>query len=384
MRRQRVLLGVQATVGRDQAPASIKSASGLRVGHRDVDVVVIDETRSDPVRAAALRTLSESLDIGYYRSPRILGTARGLNLVLLRALTEGYDHVVVVDSEAVIPLNLVDALVTVAERNSGVGSVTAWSDEPANYAIPNQDTSGLLRRQDMVDWISSEMARFFGPAAIDLPASRGLCMLLPVPVVRRVGLFDPLYGRGNLKSVDWTLRSRAHGFRAVLAPSAFVSSVAGDPAPGGWASDTGAVAADQRRVIDLRHPTYGNDLQDFADAGAMTSVVAHGLRALIVAAAARWGYDVHTTALDGPDPGERVVVRVSPDGKQPAVRAHFCGFRMAVEAVGDDIVSTILDIFGRPPSTVDVLDRGPNADRLFGAWEGVAAFRDRHMYPLSV
>lgn len=384
VRRQRVLLGIHADNGSAPVPASLLSAPGLRVGRRDVDVVVLDEASTDTIRAATLQAMCESLGLGYYRSPRTLGTARGMNLVLLRALTEGYDHVVLVTAEALIPLNAINAMISVAEANPGVGSVTAWSDRLLEYPIPNRGGGGPFLRQDMVDGISVEMARSFGSLAIDIPASSGFCMLFPVSAVRQIGLFDPVYGGGHLECVDWILRSTAAGYRAVLAPSVFVSTTGAGPGTGGVAVDSRRLVADQRRIIALRHPSYHDALREFADSGILPPLAARAVRTIVVGAGARWGYDVEVTSLEPLGAGGRVVVQVAPDGDRPAVSVQFSGFAMAVEVPGHDVASTIPRLFGRGPTTLTILDRGPYADQLLTAWGGVVPFDDRHMYPQSV
>ncbi|MGH9281565.1 MAG: glycosyltransferase family 2 protein [Acidimicrobiales bacterium] len=381
MPRPRVLLGIHVqTAGRETVPAAVRSVPGLRVGHRDVDVLVVDETPSGRPGADRLRIECEYLDLGYYRSPRSLGAPRAMNLILLRAMAEGYDHVLATDGGAVLPLNLVDALVSVAGADPTAGSVAAWSNALPLCPLPVTGDPDLADRQDLVDWVSSELALEFGPAAVELPASGGPCLLLPVPAVRAVGLFDPVYGTVSLEWVDWTMRSRAAGYHAVLAPSSFVLS----PGDSGWAGPDRRQLYDQDRVIAFRHPRYRDEADAFASSGTPEAVARRGLRTVLVGAAARHGYEVEVAALDRAVNDDRVVARVAPIGDPPVVAIHFRGFRIEVLVLEGDIGGAILGFFDRPPLNLAIVDRGPSADWLLSSWHGKVPMSDRHMYPQSV
>ncbi|MGH2721705.1 MAG: glycosyltransferase family 2 protein, partial [Actinomycetota bacterium] len=111
MKPPRVLLAVLVYDGRAFVPACLRSAARLTGPGSGVDVLVLDDCSPDPGWSDELRQLCAGLDLGYYRSPRNLGIPRNMNLALLRAMDAGYDHVAVVNSDVVFPLNLAGALV---------------------------------------------------------------------------------------------------------------------------------------------------------------------------------------------------------------------------------------------------------------------------------
>lgn len=366
-------------------PACLQSAVGLRVGHRDVDIVVLDDCSPEEGWSEELRGLCGSLDIGYYRSPRNLGIPRNMNLALLRAMSGGYDYVFIVNSDVVMPMNLVGAMIRVAEADPGIGPVTAWSNNASIFSIPNNDDQGFLRRQETVDWISAVLESEFGPLAVDVPTGVGFCMLLPVPVVRRVGLFDPIYGRGYCEEVDWSLRSRARGYRPVLAPSTFVFHLgSGSTAAAGMVSFGHTTVEQHEQIVDLRYPSYRADLQAFADTRLLPALHRRALRSVIAAAARRWGYEVEAAWLPAPAGNDRVRIVVHPDGPDAGLSARFAGFNLSVDAPNDDVVGAVLALTGQPPAEVTVLDRGRFADQVSAAWENTVPFADRYRYPQRV
>jgi len=383
--RQRVLLAILVYDGRAFVPACLESAAGARVGHRDVDVLVLDDCSPDETWGDELRAVCESFDFGYYRSPRNLGIPRNMNLALGRAMSGGYDYVFVVNSDVVMPLNMVNAMIRVAESNAGVGSVTAWSNNVSVYSLPNQDDTGALRRPDVVDWVSTELEREFGSTALDIPTGVGFCLMIPVPVLAKVGLFDPVYGRGYCEEVDWCLRSRARGFRAVLAPSTFVfHQGSGSTVDAGMLDHKATTVAEHEHIVDLRYPWYRADVQAFLDSGVLEPYLSRAVWSVIFRAAARFGYDLEATWVPGPYAGDRVRIVVEPDGRSSIADVQFRGFRLALSVPGGDLVAQLKDVPGKPPEHITVHDRGLFVDQLAAEWGHSVPFEDLCRYPQRV
>ena len=380
-----MLVAILVYNGRAFVPACLRSAAGVRIGRRDVDVLVLDDCSPEQGWSQELRALCDSFGLGYYRSPRNLGIPRNMNLALSHAMSDGYDHVFIVNSDVVLPLNLIDAMIRTAELNPGVGSVTAWSNNVSVFSLPNHDTTGMLSRQDMVDWISAELESEFGSLALDLPTGVGFCMLIPVPVAMEVGLFDPVYGRGYCEEVDWCLRSLARGYRAVLAPSTFVfHHGSASTIDAGIKSLGETTVQEHERIVDLRFPSYRDDLSCFDESNVLPLLVERAQRALLLHAAARFGYEIEVSHMQSPPPRDRVRIAVDPDGASGAFSLRFCGFELAVSVADGDVVAAIRRLLGGAPASVALFDRGAFADRLSSAWESTVPVLDHYCYPQRV
>ena len=380
-----MLLAILVYQGRDFVPACLHSAAGTRVGHRDVDVLVLDDASPEPGFSEDLRALCESLDIGYYRSPRNLGIPRNMNLALARALDGGYDYVFVLNSDIVMPMNLVTSMIRVAESHTGIGSVTAWSNNVSLFSLPNADTSGVIKRQDTVDWISSELEREFGSYAVDIPTGVGFCLLIPTPAIRKVGFFDPVYGRGYCEEVDWCLRSRARGYRAVLAPGTFVfHEGSGSTLPAGMVAHRETTVAEHELIVDLRYPWYRRDVDAFLDLGVLEPLVYRALKAVVGRAATRLGYDVEATWLPGAARGDRVRAVAEPDGTSGELLMQYAGFDFRIPVGGDDVSAALAAVTPIPPRTVRLHDRGSWSDHLSAVWTGRVPVEDLYRYPQRV
>ncbi len=367
--RRKVLIALLVYNGRAFVPAAVSSAARLQtVGPHSVDVIVFDDASPDPGWSDELSRLCLSLGVGFYTSPRNLGIPRNMNLGLLRAEAAGYDYVVILNSDVIVPLNLVDSMVDVAESNASVGSVTPWSNNVSIFSLPNDDSESHLNDVRSVDRVSETMRAEFGTTAIDLPTGVGFAMMVSRNAIADVGLFDPVFGRGYCEEVDWCQRAHELGLRNVLAPGAFVYHIgsatnreAGILAPGEKTVHT------NESIIDLRYPDYRSRLAAWSDSDVIKPVVDRGLARLVRDAAATHGYLVDCSWLRRsaePSLDQRVRITINPDGPEPLVEAAVSGWRCAIPVSDTGILEAIATFVGCAATEVRLMDRGPIAARL--------------------
>ena len=103
--------------------------------------------------------------------------------------------------------------------------MTAWSNHVSSFSLQNFNAPEMHRTPGSArSGRRTCSASHFGERAVEIPVGVGFCMLIPVTMIRQVGLFDPIFGRGYCEEVDWCLRAESFGFRNVLAPSIFTST----------------------------------------------------------------------------------------------------------------------------------------------------------------
>lgn len=364
-----MLVAILVYNGRAFVPRALASASALRLTSRhDVDVLILDDASPDPGWSEELQGICARLELGYYVSPRNVGIPRNMNLGLLRAEAAGYDHVVILNSDVVLPANMIDGLVAVSASGPNIASVTAWSNNASIFSLPNDDADRFLADAPTVDSVSHVLQEEFGDQAVDVPVGVGFCMCISKEAIAEVGLFDPVFGRGYCEEVDWCRRAVSLGWRNVLAPSVFVyhigsasTRLAGLLAPGEQTVHT------HEEIVDQRHPDYRGDVQQWRAEGGVDSIVARGLRRLVATAAAQRGYVLDATWLrrepeDHTD--DRVRITINPDGPSPLVEASANGWRCELPVGPEGILAAVGDFVGCPPSQVRILDRGSVASLL--------------------
>jgi GT2 family glycosyltransferase len=387
MTQPRVLLAITVYNGRDVVERTLHSAAGLSHQMADIDVLVLDDASPEPGLSEDVARWCAHHGHRYYRSPRNLGIPRNVNLGLLAAMEGNYDHVIISNSDVVYGTNAVDELVRAAQSDARIGAVTSWSTNVSLYSIPNRDPERHLTVQTNTDTVAHALASQFSGQVLDIPAGISFSMLIPVPVVRTVGLMDPVFGRGYCEETDWSQRCLAAGYRLVLGLGSFVYH-----AGGGSTVDAGVLAAGSttvpgnERIIDMRYPEFRTEVDAFYSSGALQRLQHRASTAVIAQCVERHGYGVSVglrppsreATIDAP-----AIVDVVLDGDQAVVTVDALGFGDTMSGPALDLAASVRQRFGDPVA-VDLFDTGPWAWRtaeLLAAGGDVVQHRN---YPARV
>jgi hypothetical protein len=347
---------------------------------------VLDDCTPDTEFSRQTADLCEALGVGYYRSPRNLGVTRNMNLALGRAIEAGYDYVILANSDTIFPANLISSLVRVARSDHEVASVTPTSNNVSIFSVLNESPDRFLADARVVDWVSQTLEEEFGVMSVDIPVGVGFAMLLSVPRLRELGIFDPIFGRGYCEENDWCLRSRAAGYRNVLAPGTFVYHMGtASTANAGIIPHGQTTAWENEKILDLRYPEFRSLVEEFMASGAMQSIRERAGYRLVTAAARERGYVVESTWLPrSPELGEPRFL-INPAGSSPNVEGRALGFRTTLTVSRPGVLVDLEAAIGSPPTRVSVFDRGDCADELVvdARLRGVDVF-DGRTYPERV
>jgi GT2 family glycosyltransferase len=353
----RILFAITVYNGREVVFDCLQSAAAMAPKETTVDILVLDDASPDPGFSEEVEAACTDLGIGYYRSPRNLGIPRNVNLALLRALEAEYDYVVVANSDVLFCHELTDLMVAVANTDSSIGSVTAWSNNVSIYSLPSTDPDRFLGNQETVNWVAQSLRGNYGSAAVDIPAGISFCILIPTPALKEVGLMDPIFGRGYCEETDWSLRSKTLGYRVTLAPSCFVyhrgqvSNLAAGVLPTGHGT-----VPENEDIIDLRYPFFRQQVSAFVNSDILTSLHEDAVAKLIRNAVDEWGYVVEFGLLPRPvwDTTRPVVAIESREGTL-VVLAGFFGLTYEVPvAPSGDILPAIFNFFGQEPKELRI------------------------------
>ncbi|MDX6373876.1 MAG: hypothetical protein QOD98_2864 [Nocardioidaceae bacterium] len=363
----RVLLAITVYNGEAFIQRTLESALHIDEGDAQLDVLVLDDASPAPGFSQRLADMCEQRGIGYYRTPRNLGIPRNVSLGLLAAVRQGYDFVVISNSDVIYPRNLLTQLLRVVQ-NDGVGSVTAWSNNVSMYSLPNGDPDRFLSDQERVDWISETLAGEYADAAMDVPAGISFCILIPTSVIEDVGVMDPVFGRGYCEETDWSLRSLAAGHRVALAPGTFVYHAGrGSSLEAGLVSREHTSVPENEDILDMRYPLFRGQVSAFAASGILAQARLHGVAAVMRRAGQEVGYTIDAGWLP-PSASDEEVVRctIAPDGLGGSVAMEYLGFRHVVDDIDAFRVAEQLKEFfgGRAPAAVNLRDRGALATSL--------------------
>ncbi len=156
--------------------------------------------------------------------------ARGYTFAANQGLrASGGDHVILLNSDTVVPSGWLERLVTCAESDPRIGLAGPLSNCASWQSIP--EVAG-----DDGDWASNPLPDSFSPDLMTallaedcglwyprMPFLNGFCILIRRKVLEDVGLFDEeSFGKGYGEENDYCLRARAKGFELALADDLFV------------------------------------------------------------------------------------------------------------------------------------------------------------------
>ncbi len=354
----RILITLLVYNGEEFVGPCLASLARLDSGPHTTDVLVLDDASPAPGWSDRCREMTNELGFGYYRTPRNLGIPRNMNLGMLRAVDAGYDAVILLNSDVILPSNLIPTLIRPLIEDPSISSSTAWSNNASVYSIPNSDPDNLADPRT-IDWLSERLDEEFNGQAITIPSGVGFCMALPTRIISEVGLMDPVFGRGYSEEIDWCLRSHTLGYHSALAPSCFVYHAgSGITKAEGLVGDGDRTVDAHQAIIDQRYPLYTSQLIAFAASSIIDGLRERGLHRIVLSAARQHGYRLDTSRLhQHAGDFEGVQFHIDPDGAL-AVTADFEGFHVSFPVRSGGVLATVESIVGQPPREVRIFDRG--------------------------
>ena len=362
----RVLIALLVYNGEEFVGPCLSSLARLDTGVHSADVLVLDDASPAPGWSERCREMTTDLGFGYYRTPRNLGIPRNMNLGMLRAVDADYDAVILLNSDTILPSNLIPTLIRPLVEDASISSTTAWSNNSSVYSIPNSDPDHLADNPTIIDWLSERLDEEFDGQAIAIPSGVGFCMALPTKIINEVGLMDPVFGRGYSEEIDWCLRSHTLGYHSALAPSCFAYHAgSGITKVEGLVGDGDRTVNAHQAIIDQRYPLYTSQLIALAASSIVDGMKERGLRRIIISAAQLHGYRLETSRLhQQPHDLDVVRFRIDPDGPAPVITAAYEGFETAFAVGEGGVLATVESIVGQPPREIRIFDRGRMSDEI--------------------
>ncbi|MGB7318133.1 MAG: glycosyltransferase, partial [Planktotalea sp.] len=188
-----------------------------------------------------------------------LGFIGSVNKAFARAL-EHRDHVVLLNSDALVPKDWAQRLVLPILKNPRVATVTPLSNDAEIFSAPLICQSSQLEAgvADQIDArLSNQISAF---AYKEAPTGVGFCMAINTSFLRKTPRFDPVFGKGYGEEVDWCQKATSLGGLHMCQPNLFVEHRGG--ASFGSAAKRAAIARNNK-IVSKRHPAFDQSVQRF-------------------------------------------------------------------------------------------------------------------------
>ena len=156
-------------------------------------------------------------DLTYLPAERNLGFSGGVNLGIQAARSAGASHVLLVNSDVIVPPDTVDRLERALAASPGAGIAAPLllrreaPDVVASNGIDYDATSGRMRQ---IDCGRTELS-LTGPATRVVDAASGAVMLIAMSTIDRAGLFDESYFF-SFEEIEFCLRARRAGMTTIV------------------------------------------------------------------------------------------------------------------------------------------------------------------------
>ena len=191
---------------------------------------------------------------------------RKVNLGFVASCNEGMSRVagmdvVLLNSDTVLYDGWLAKLARAAYSDNAIGTVTALSNDASCFTI--------CPKISMANQINSVLEELrLDP--LDVPSGVGFCLYIKGEVLDRVGLFDPVFGRGYGEETDLCQRASAAGYRNVIDRTSFIYHFGrGSMAAAGVIERSAKELPEHETIIERRYPSYTASVQSFIAGGVM-------------------------------------------------------------------------------------------------------------------
>ncbi len=210
-----------------------------------------DETLAEQLQEAISRFPTE-LPCTSATNRTNLGYLGSVNAACQRAAKCGAD-VVLLNSDTLLYPGVIREMQRVAYLDSMIGFVSPRSNNATICTFPQQRELSELSPDQFRD-VFRDVSKYL-PEYHYVPTCVGFCLLIKNFILREVGFFDEVYGKGYSEENDLIMRANRLGFRAVLANRAFVYHI-GERSFA--ASDTPKALHESRnyKLLTQRYPEY--------------------------------------------------------------------------------------------------------------------------------
>jgi GT2 family glycosyltransferase len=226
------------------------------------DILVVNDCSPEIDVHHYLRSLSGQRAITLVENERNLGFVGSVN-VGLKCVSQGND-VILLNSDAFVPLRWLEKLSAVAYSQPLVASVTPMSNAATifSYPRPNQDNpmpSGLS--VEALDERFSRAAEMLGYSSVEVPTGVGFCMYLTRQALDEVGAFAEEFSPGYGEENDWCKRAEDCGLCNLGAANTFVEHLGSVS----FSEKRVELMRDHMNVLNAKYPEYMPEVMEFTE-----------------------------------------------------------------------------------------------------------------------
>ncbi len=232
-------------------------------------LIAVDDCSPDPTVRNFLRSFAAEnpeLQFLLLENTTNLGFVGSVNTVVPHLQS----NFVLLNSDTEVPPGWLERLMGPIFEMPNVASTTPFTNAGTICSFPKY----LQDNPIFEDLTVKEVDQYFrriDPEAnyLSIPTAVGFCMGVNKAVVEKIGMFDPIFGRGYGEENDWCLRATKLGFRHIHVPNLFVYHKHGGSFESG---ERRQLIEKNMAILHHRYPNYHRDVQRVIRDNALKSV----------------------------------------------------------------------------------------------------------------
>ena len=183
-------------------------------------LLLVDNGSTDATHSVLQQFAKEGhaglMELAILRNEQNVGFAAGVNQALKRASGE---FIVLLNNDTVLTPGWLEGLVDAAQHVELAGMVGAVSNE---VPAPQRVAPGYGSDLQGLDAFAIQRRETHARQVMQVERLSGFCVLIPRPVLGKVGLLDERFGLGFFEDDDLGVRIRKAGFRLIVAFDTYI------------------------------------------------------------------------------------------------------------------------------------------------------------------
>ncbi len=253
---RRITVIVPVYSGYETTKSCIESLlEALRPNARARTLLVDDATPDERIRRY-LAYASQTPGVSLLTNPTNMGFVGAVN----RALGHVKDgDVVLLNSDTLVPPRFLERLAAAASSAPDIGTVTPFSNNGEFMSLPSPNEVNRPGSLEEVVAIDDIAARVNRGGIVDVPTGIGFCLYITRKCLDRISRLSVRFHRGYLEDVDFCLRARELGMRAVCATNVYV----GHAGSRSFLDEKRSLVARNFKVLEKSFPRYASECLAF-------------------------------------------------------------------------------------------------------------------------
>lgn len=222
----------------------------------DVEIIVIDDSSTDPLIAEVLKKAEKKYGFKIYRNQKNLGFTKTVNYGIELA---GHKDVVLLNSDARVTPRWIEGFRRALATDAKIATVTAMSDRAGAFSAPNIGNDNDLGGVKEEDYAIAFRRRASGVYPT-VPTGNGFCMYIRRKCLDEIGgLDEKAFPRGYGEENDFCMRARAADWRNIIDDRTYIFH---DRSKSFGSQKTDLISAG-RAIVDSRYPDYKKAISVF-------------------------------------------------------------------------------------------------------------------------